>query len=102
MYFSSSIEGSLESSWKPFLPDVPGSGEDVNQEGREVPASLPRISFHHWILVDLPASRPAIAAAVYRPHAAQRSRPSQAAGRTGDQRFTGWFANVDMAGDYFV
>lgn len=29
--------------------------DDVNQEGREVPASLPRVDFFHWVLVDLPA-----------------------------------------------
>ena len=37
-------------------PDVPSKGDDVNQEGRRVPASLPRVDFFHWVLVDLPAS----------------------------------------------
>ena len=41
--------------------DVPSKADDVNQEGREIPASLPRVSFHHWILVDLPPSLTAIA-----------------------------------------
>ena len=36
-------------------PDVPSVPDDVNQEGREVPASLPRVDFFHWVLVDLPA-----------------------------------------------
>ena len=36
-------------------PDVPSQPDDVNQEGREVPASLPRMDFYHWVLVDLPA-----------------------------------------------
>ncbi len=36
-------------------PDVPSKGDDVNQEGREVPASLPRVDFYHWILIDIPA-----------------------------------------------
>jgi phosphatidylethanolamine-binding protein (PEBP) family uncharacterized protein len=35
-------------------PDVPSKGDDVNQEGRGVPASLPRVDFFHWVLVDLP------------------------------------------------
>jgi phosphatidylethanolamine-binding protein (PEBP) family uncharacterized protein len=37
-------------------PDVPSRGDDVNQEGRTVPASLPRVDFFHWVLVDLPPS----------------------------------------------
>ena len=40
-------------------PDVPSKGDDVNQEGRSVPASLPRVDFFHWVLVDLPASKTA-------------------------------------------
>ncbi|MEX0583844.1 MAG: YbhB/YbcL family Raf kinase inhibitor-like protein, partial [Sneathiella sp.] len=35
-------------------PDVPSSGEDVNQEGKTVPASLPRVDFYHWVQVDIP------------------------------------------------
>ena len=36
--------------------DVPTVGDDVNQEGRTVPADLPRTDFVHWAVVDLPAS----------------------------------------------
>ena len=36
--------------------DVPSKGDDVNQEGREVPADLPRVDFFHWVVVDLPSS----------------------------------------------
>ena len=35
-------------------PDVPSRGDDVNQEGRHVPASLPRVEFFHWVMVDIP------------------------------------------------
>ena len=38
-------------------PDVPSRGDDVNQEGRSVSKSLPRVDFFHWVLVDLPAER---------------------------------------------
>lgn len=39
--------------------DVPSKADDVNQEGRSIPAGLPRIDFHHWVLVDIdPASGP--------------------------------------------
>ena len=37
-------------------PDVPSKGDDVNQEGRGVPASLPRVDFFHWVLIDLPVA----------------------------------------------
>ena len=43
-------------------PDVPSRGDDVNQEGRSVPASLPRVDFFHWVLVDLPPQPPHIEA----------------------------------------
>ena len=36
-------------------PDVPSRPDDVNQEGREIPSTLKRIEFFHWVLVDLPA-----------------------------------------------
>lgn len=35
--------------------DVPSRPEDINQEGRTVPADLPREDFYHWVLVDIPA-----------------------------------------------
>src|SRR5699024_3584699 len=34
-------------------PDVPSSLDDVNQEGREVSADVPRTEFFHWVLVDI-------------------------------------------------
>ena len=34
--------------------DVPGSGEDVNQNGRTVPADLPRVPFVHWLMANIP------------------------------------------------
>jgi phosphatidylethanolamine-binding protein (PEBP) family uncharacterized protein len=37
-------------------PDVPSKGDDVNKEGRTIPASLARVNFCHWVLIDMPAS----------------------------------------------
>ncbi|WP_336367747.1 YbhB/YbcL family Raf kinase inhibitor-like protein [Marinobacter sp. C2H3] len=39
-----------------FDPDVPSVADDVNQEGKVVSKSLPRVDFFHWLLVDIPAS----------------------------------------------
>ena len=36
--------------------DVPTRPDDVNKEGRIVPADLPRTNFWHWVMVDMPPS----------------------------------------------
>ena len=36
-------------------PDAPTDASDVNQDGKTVPADLPRADFYHWVLVDIPA-----------------------------------------------
>jgi Raf kinase inhibitor-like YbhB/YbcL family protein len=86
-------------------PDVPSSGDDVNQEGRTVPASLPRVDFFHWVLVDLPAQPSHIEAGEFSQDVMPRGKngPGTARGaRQGLNDYTGWFANdKDMAGDYF-
>jgi phosphatidylethanolamine-binding protein (PEBP) family uncharacterized protein len=42
--------------------DVPSKMDDLNQEGKTIPADLPRIDFHHWVLVDVPPSISGLAA----------------------------------------
>jgi phosphatidylethanolamine-binding protein (PEBP) family uncharacterized protein len=37
---------------------VPSRPDDVNKEGREVPADLRRVNFYHWVMVDIPVSCP--------------------------------------------
>ncbi|MFV8750157.1 YbhB/YbcL family Raf kinase inhibitor-like protein [Nannocystaceae bacterium ST9] len=84
-------------------PDVPSVGDDVNQEGRTVPASLPRVDFFHWVLVDIPPDVHEIAAGSHAdgvtPHG---KRPGPAPqGVQGINDYTGWFAGDDsMKGDY--
>lgn len=86
-------------------PDVPSRGDDVNQEGRTVPASLPRVDFFHWILIDLPASLTAIAAGEFSSDVTPRGKagPSAAHGaRQGINDYTAWFAgDAQMGGDYY-
>lgn len=85
-------------------PDVPSRGDDVNQEGRTVPASLPRVDFFHWVLVDLPTSVSSIAAGEFSGGVTPRGKagPATAHGaRQGINDYTGWFAaDHDMSGDY--
>lgn len=86
-------------------PDVPSAPDDVNQEGREVPASLPRIDFFHWTLVDLPADCREIVAGEYSHDVTAKGKAGPAAAhgaRHGINDYTAWFAeDHDMAGDYY-
>lgn len=87
--------------------DVPSRGDDVNQEGKTVPADLPRVDFFHWVLVDLPASLSSIAAGQYSNGVTPRGKPGPeiatgGPGLHGINDYTGWFAgDANMSGDYF-
>ena len=85
-------------------PDVPSRGDDVNQEGRSVPADLPRVDFYHWVLIDLPADLREIAAGAFSDGVTARGKPGPAAplgARQGINDYTGWFAGDEaMRGDY--
>lgn len=86
-------------------PDVPSQPDDVNQDGREVPASLPRVDFFHWVLVDIAAKRREIDEGAYSSGITPRGKGGPLAPndeRQGLNDFTGWFAaDRDMSGDYF-
>ena len=86
-------------------PDVPSRGDDVNQEGRVVPASLPRVDFFHWVLVDLPPSATSIARGEHAEGVVPHGKPGPAAkhgARHGVNDYTGWFAgDPAMAGDWY-
>lgn len=86
-------------------PDVPSRGDDVNQEGRSVPASLARVDFFHWVLIDLPAAVDSIKAGEFSQQVSPRGKvgPDAAHGsRQGVNNYTDWFAgDPDMNGDYY-
>ena len=86
-------------------PDVPSRGEDVNREGRSVPASLARVDFFHWTLVDLPADGGPIARGEFSRGVTPRGKPGPEAARGAKQGindYTGWFAgDKEMAGQYY-
>jgi Raf kinase inhibitor-like YbhB/YbcL family protein len=86
-------------------PDVPSRPDDVNQEGRIVPADLPRIDFFHWLLVDLPPQTTRIEAGEFSQGVTARGKdgPQGPRGtRQGINDYTDWFAgDADMSGDYF-
>jgi Raf kinase inhibitor-like YbhB/YbcL family protein len=84
--------------------DVPTKPDDVNQEGREVPADLPRANFYHWLMVDIDPATPGIGEGACSDGVTARGKtdPAGPAGsRQGKNDYTGWFAgDPDMGGDY--
>ncbi|MCL2830061.1 MAG: YbhB/YbcL family Raf kinase inhibitor-like protein [Betaproteobacteria bacterium] len=85
--------------------DVPSKGDDVNREGRTVPADLPRVDFFHWVLIDLPPQITSIAEGAFSDQVVPRGKPGPAAAhgaRQGINNYTQWFdGDQDMRGDYF-
>jgi hypothetical protein len=85
--------------------DVPTRADDVNQQGRVVPASLPRTDFYHWVMVDIPVTVREIAAGACADGIVPRGKASPAGpagARQGLNDYTLWFAgDADMAGRYF-
>lgn len=94
-------------------PDVPSVGDDVNQEGKTVPASLPRVDFFHWSLVDIPVCLKSLAEGMFSDMVTPHGKPgpllpftikngTEHQLRQGINDYTGWFANdPTMAGEYY-
>lgn len=86
-------------------PDVPSVGDDVNQEGRIIAASLLRVDFFHWVMVDLPADLREIEAGAFSSEVTPAGKPGPAGPRGtrhGVNDYTAWFAaDESMRGDYY-
>lgn len=86
-------------------PDAPSRIDDVNREGREIPAGLPRVDFFHWLLLDIPPGVREIAAGAHSNGIVRRGKtgPKTAYGcRHGVNDYTRWFAgDQDMMGTYY-
>jgi Raf kinase inhibitor-like YbhB/YbcL family protein len=86
-------------------PDVPSKPDDVNQEGKTVPADLPRVDFYHWALCDLAADVREIAAGAFSSAVTPRGKDGPAGPkgtRQGLNNYTQWFEGDDaMEGEYF-
>lgn len=85
--------------------DVPSKPDDVNQEGRTIPADLPRVDFFHWVLIDLPADLREIEASAFSDDITPRGKGGPTApmgARQGTNDYTAWFdGDADMRGDYY-
>ena len=86
-------------------PDVPSQPDDVNQEGRSVPKDLPRVTFYHWVMIDIPAGLTHIEEGSCSDGVTERGKknpPGPQGSRQGINDYTGWFSgDPDMAGDYY-
>lgn len=84
--------------------DVPTKPDDVNQEGREVPADLPRAEFVHWLMVDIPANVTEIAEGSSSAGVVPKGKtaPKGPEGsRQGVNDYTSWFnGDANMGGTY--
>jgi Raf kinase inhibitor-like YbhB/YbcL family protein len=86
-------------------PDVPSKADDVNKEGRTISASLPRVNFAHWVLIDMPASGSPIRDGEFSSGVTAKGKSGPLGPRNtrqGLNDYTVWFANdPNMTGDYF-
>ncbi len=84
--------------------DVPSRGDDVNQQGRTVPADLPRVDFVHWLMANIPVECGELSAGACSDEVTPRGKrdPFGPPGSVqGVNDFTGWSAgDADMSGQY--
>ncbi|UCG71996.1 MAG: YbhB/YbcL family Raf kinase inhibitor-like protein [Chromatiales bacterium] len=85
-------------------PDVPSVADNVNQEGRTIPADLPRVDFTHWVMVDVPPTLNGLdegACSTGVIAGGKRDTPGPAGSRQGLNDYTGFMAgDPDMRGNY--
>ena len=85
-------------------PDVPSKPDDVNKEGRSVPADLPRVEFAHWLMANIPVECGELAEGSCSDEITPRGKqePFGPPGSVqGVNDYTGWFAgDADMGGTY--
>jgi hypothetical protein len=85
--------------------DAPSSAEDVNQESKTVPASLSRVDFYHWVLIDIPADGSPLKEGEFSDQVTLKGKEGPLAPRglrRGINNYTDFLAgNPDMAGTYW-
>lgn len=85
--------------------NVPSKADDVNKEGRTIPATLPRVDFYHWVLVDIDPRWGKFEAGEFSDGVTKGGKPGPEGPRgtrQGLNDYTAWFASdPDMKGEYF-
>ena len=86
-------------------PDMPSVLDDFNQEGRSISASLPRVDFYHWAMVDIPAGDGSVVEGECSDGIVAGGKPNPAGPpgcRQGINDYTGFMASdPEMKGDYY-
>jgi Raf kinase inhibitor-like YbhB/YbcL family protein len=83
--------------------DCPSAPDDVNQSNREVPSSLPRVDFTHWLLANVPTNVTTIEEGSHSDGVTPRGKATDGSpiGIHGLNDYTSWFAgDPDLAGDW--
>jgi len=84
-------------------PDVPLLKTHTNQQGKIIPADLPRVDFFHWVLVNIPANVSTLNEGAASHGITQRGKPvgQTKLGLSGMNDYTQWFADdPEMKGIY--
>lgn len=86
-------------------PEVPSVATDVNVLGKVISRELPRQSFDHWVLVDLPSDARSVDEGEFSSGVVPGGKPGPdgpRGTRSGVNGYTDWFAgDATMAGSYF-
>jgi len=87
-----------------FDPDVPSIRDNMNKEGVTVAASIPRMEFFHWVLVDIPANVHSLKMGEDSDQRTVHGKPQNGAkvglrGLNDYSKFTK--SNPNLAGDYY-
>jgi Raf kinase inhibitor-like YbhB/YbcL family protein len=83
--------------------DCPSAPDDVNQSDREVPSSLPRVDFTHWLLANVPVDVTKIEEGSHSDGVITRGKAADASpiGLHGLNDYTSWFAgDSDLDGEW--
>jgi hypothetical protein len=86
-------------------PDVPSDPSDVNTEGRTLSADLPRVDFHHWVMVDVSPELRELATGACSEGVTpggKKNPPGPAGARQGLNNYTQFLAgDNELAGRYY-
>ncbi len=85
-------------------PDVPSIRTDMNQEGKTLSATMPRVTFFHWVLVDIAPNVRRLAAgedSASRVVNGKPQTPSKVGVRGLNDYTKAFAANEQMKGQYF-
>ena len=84
--------------------DAPSSAVDANQPGKRLPASLPRVEFVHWVMIDIPRECGELAHGSCSDGVVAHGKHSPIGppgSRQGGNDYSKWFADdATMRGDY--